>query len=81
AQRDLLADLLAPLHARLKDHVEAEEEESIERLEGTIARLSDTLEQNATERTRLHSERVAVYQSLVKSETQVVALDAMLTRY
>lgn len=81
AQRDLLTDLLAPLHARLKEHVEAEEEESIERLEGTIARLSDTLEQNATERTRLHSERVAVYQSLVKSETQVVALDAMLTRY
>lgn len=81
AQRDLLAELIAPLNARLKDRVAADEEESISRLEETITRLSGALEQNAAERSRLHSERVNVYQSLVKSETQVVALDAMLTRY
>lgn len=82
AQRDLLADLIAPLNARLKARSrEVEEEESISRLEETITRLSEALEQNAAERSRLHSERGIVYQSLVKSQTQVVALHAMLTRY
>ncbi|WP_156466868.1 hypothetical protein [Rhizobium sp. Leaf384] len=81
AQRDLLADLIAPLNARLKERQEVEEEESIDRLEATITRLSEALEQNAAERSRLYAERGAVYQSLVKSETQVGALDAMLTRY
>ncbi|TGR72415.1 hypothetical protein EN837_03455 [bacterium M00.F.Ca.ET.194.01.1.1] len=81
AQRDLLADLIAPLNARLKERKADEEEESINRLEDTITRLSEALERNAAERSRLQSERGTVYQSLVKSETQVVALDAMLTRY
>lgn len=81
AQRDLVLELLEPLNARLKDRSESEEDESVERLEDTIEDLSNALANNSDERTRLRQRRNEHYHDFVRSETQIAAVDAMLTRY
>jgi hypothetical protein len=81
AQRDLIVELLEPLNARLKDHTESEEDESVERLEETIDNLSNALANNSDERTRLRQRRNELYHDLLRAETQTSAVDAMLTRY
>ncbi|MGF6178847.1 hypothetical protein [Ensifer sp. 4252] len=81
AQRDLIDELLVPLNNRLKDRVESEEEESIDRLENTIGSLSDTLAANSDERSRLRQSRNENYHLVLKSETQIAAVDGLLTRY
>ncbi|WP_074068794.1 hypothetical protein [Rhizobium gallicum] len=81
AQRDLIVELLEPLNARLKDRTESEEEASVERLEETIGDLSSALANNSDERTRLRQRRNGHYHDLLHAETQISAVDAMLTRY
>lgn len=81
AQRDLIDELLVPLNARLKDRVESEEDESIDRLGETIGSLSDTLAKNSDERSLLRQRRHERYHLLLRSETQIAAVDGLLTRY
>lgn len=81
AQRDLVVELLEPLKARLKGLEEKEEEESVERLDGTIDDLSNALAHNSDERNRLRQRRNQHYHDLIRAETQISAVDAMLTRY
>lgn len=81
AQRDLIDELLVPLNERLRDRVESEEEASIDRLENTIGSLSDALAANSDERSRLRQRRNENYQLVLRSETQIAAIDGLLTRY
>ncbi|MCS4244124.1 hypothetical protein M2418_003665 [Rhizobium sp. BIGb0125] len=81
AQRDLIDELLAPLNERLKDRVESEEDRSIDQLEDTIGSLSDALAANTGQRSRLRQRRAENYQLVLKSETQIAAVDGLLTRY
>ncbi|AYG59988.1 hypothetical protein CCGE525_15100 [Rhizobium jaguaris] len=81
AQRDLIDELLVPLNERLKDRSESEEDESIDRLEGTIGSLSDALAANSDQRSRLRQRRTERYQHVLKSDTQIAAVDGLLTRY
>lgn len=81
AQRDLIIELLEPLNARLKDRTESEEDLSVERLDETIDDLSNALANNSDERTRLRHRRNEHYHDLLRAETQISAVDAMLTRY
>ncbi|WP_184399371.1 hypothetical protein [Rhizobium sp. BK650] len=81
AQRDLIVELLEPLNSRLKNRTESEEDESVERLDETIDDLSNALANNSDERTRLRQRRNEHYHDLIRAETQISAVDAMLTRY
>ncbi|WP_131800222.1 hypothetical protein [Methylobacterium indicum] len=81
AKKDLIDELLIPLNTRLKDRIESEEDESIDRLGATIGSLSEALARNADERSRLRQQRSNIYNKLLKSETQISAVNGLLTRY
>ena len=81
AQIALINDLLAPLEQRLQSTSSDETEDSIEKIEASIARVSDELLAVETERMTLMEERDTAADVRVKAETQVLAIDQLLTRY
>lgn len=81
AQVALINDLLAPLEQRLQSNPTDETEYSIDKIDETIARVSDELLGVENERMTLMQERDAAADLRVKAETQVLAIDQLLTRY
>lgn len=81
AQIALINDLLAPLEQRLQSTPTDETEDSIEKIDASIARVSDELLAVETERMTLMEERDTAADVRVKAETQVLAIDQLLTRY
>lgn len=81
AQVALIDDLLAPLEQRLQSNPAGETEDSIEKIDEAIMRASDELEAVQTERLKTLQERDAAADVRVKAETQVLAIDQLLTRY
>ncbi|PZU87728.1 MAG: hypothetical protein DI528_06780 [Shinella sp.] len=81
ARLGVIDDLLNPLEQRWKDQSFDETEQSIERLDATIASLSQSLDDTSVERETLEEERrdaVAVRQ---KADSQILAIDELLGRY
>lgn len=81
AQVALINDLLAPLEQRLQNNPSDETEDSIEKIDASIARVSDELLAVENERMTLMTERDTAADISVKAETQVLAIDQLLTRY
>jgi hypothetical protein len=81
AQVALINDLLAPLEQRRKGYPTDETEDSIDKIDETIARISDELVVLENERMTLMQERDVAADTRVKAETQVLAIDQLLTRY
>jgi hypothetical protein len=81
AQVALINDLLAPLEQRLQSNPTDEAEDSIDKIDETIARVSDELLAVENERMMLMQDRDAAADIRVKAETQVMAIDQLLTRY
>lgn len=81
AQVALINDLLAPLEQRLLSNPTDESEDSIDKIDETIARVSDELLLVENERMTLMQDRDAAADIRVKAETQVLAIDQLLTRY
>lgn len=81
AQVALIDDLLAPLEQRLQAIPIDQSEDSIEKIDETIVRVSDELATIETERASLLSERDVASKIIIKAETQVLAIDQLLTRY
>ncbi|MDJ0822502.1 MAG: hypothetical protein QNJ09_11940 [Paracoccaceae bacterium] len=81
AQVALIDDLLAPLEQQLQAIPTDQTEDSIERIEGTIARVSGELAAIETERATLLNERDTASEKRTKAETQILAIDQLLTRY
>lgn len=81
AQVALINDLLAPLEQRLQRHSADETEDSIDKIDEAIARVSDELLAVENERMMLIQDRSAAVDIRVKAETQVLAIDQLLTRY
>ncbi|UGQ22254.1 hypothetical protein [Brucella anthropi] len=81
AQVALIDDLLAPLEQRLQAAPTDQTEDSIEKIDETIARVSDELAVIETERATLLNERDTASDVRTKAETQVLAIDQLLTRY
>lgn len=81
AQVALIDDLLAPLEQRLQSNPADETEDSIEKIDQAIVHASDELEAVETERLKTMQERDAAADVRVKAETQVLAIDQLLTRY
>lgn len=77
----LIDDLLAPLEQALETNPTDETEDSIEKIDETISRLSDGLTVMETERANLLNDRDAASDVRIKAETQVLAIDQLLTRY
>jgi len=81
AQLALISDLLAPLEQRLRSKLTDETKDSIDKIDETIARVSDELLAVENERMMLMQERDAAADIRTKAETQVLAIDQLLTRY
>ena len=81
AQVALIDDLLAPLEQQLQATPTDQTEDSIEKIDETIAKVSDELAAIETERSTLLNERDAASDVRTKAETQVLAIDQLLTRY
>lgn len=81
AQVALIDDLLAPLEQQLQATPTDQTEDSIEKIDGTIARVSDELAAIETERAALLNERDIASDVRTKAETQLLAIDQLLTRY
>lgn len=81
AQVALIDDLLAPLEQELQATPSDQTEDSIEKIDETIAKVSDELAAIETERATLLNERDTASDVRTKAETQVLAIDQLLTRY
>ncbi|QOF95005.1 hypothetical protein IFJ82_14470 [Novacetimonas hansenii] len=81
AQVALIDDLLAPLEQQLRATPADQAEDSIEKIDETIARVSDELSVIETERTTLLNERDTASDVRTKAQTQILAIDQLLTRY
>ncbi|MDH7794607.1 MULTISPECIES: hypothetical protein [unclassified Beijerinckia] len=81
AQVSLINDLLTPLEKRLQNRPAPENDETIERVEAAIERLTDQIGEVESERIDLQELREAAAERRIKAETQVIAIDELLTRY
>ncbi len=81
AQVGLIDDLLAPLEQQLQATPTDQTDDSIEKIDEVIARVSDELAVIETERATLLNERDTANDVRTKAETQVLAIDQLLTRY
>jgi hypothetical protein len=77
----LIENLLAPLEQRTKSILIDETEDSIDKIDEAIVRVSDDLLAIENERITLIQNRDAAADVRVKTETQVQAIDQLLTRY
>lgn len=81
AQVALINNLLAPLEQRLESNPTDETEDSIDKVDEAILRVSDELLEAESERMTLMQKRDAAADIRVKAETQMLAIDQLLTRY
>ncbi|WP_024587314.1 hypothetical protein [Aliihoeflea sp. 2WW] len=81
AQVALIDDLLMPLEQQLQATPTDQTEDSIEKIDDKIAKVFDELAAIETERATLLNERDTARDVRAKAETQVLAIDQLLTRY
>lgn len=81
AQVALIDELLVPLEQQLQATSADQAEDSIEKIDETIARISDELAAIETERATLLIERDTASDIKTLAETQILAIDQLLTRY
>lgn len=81
AQVALIDNLLAPLERRIQSEAKNGTEDSIDKIEETITRVSNELATVENERTSLMQKRADAADIRVKAETQLMAIDQLLTRY
>ena len=79
AQLGILSDLLSPIEERLQKRPPSEE--SIDKVEETISALSKLLADHSVEREAIEAERRDALANLRRAESQVVAIDELLTQY
>jgi hypothetical protein len=81
AQLALIDDLLASLEQKLRAGSTDQIEDSIEKIDETIDKVSDELAVLETKRVTLLKERDVASDLITKAETQILAIDQLLTRY
>lgn len=81
AQVALIDDMLAPLEQQLQATPTDQTEDSIEKIDERIATVSDEHAAIETERVALLNERDSASDLRTRAETQVLAIDQLLTRY
>lgn len=80
AQIGVISDLLEPIEIRLSQQP-ASDENTIDKVETAIGRLSASLAEASGERAELQAERLEATQTLQRAQSQIVAADELLTRY
>lgn len=81
ARLGVIDDLLNPLEQKWKDQPADQTEQSIERLDATIASLSQSLDDTSAERETLEEERREAVAVRQKADSQILAIDELLARY
>ncbi|MBM9487461.1 hypothetical protein JBE38_16130 [Pseudomonas sp. ICBG1301] len=80
AQLGLITGLLEPIEHRIRQNPTADED-TIEKVELAIAKLSSSLSETTGERAKLQAERTESTRALHRAQSQVVAADELLARY
>ncbi|WP_238232054.1 hypothetical protein [Methylobacterium thuringiense] len=81
AQLDVIIDLLTPLEQRLDQVVAESPDETIERVDASIASVAESLSQFEDEREGLMNERQAATENMQRAESQLIAIEELLSRY
>jgi hypothetical protein len=79
AKLGILSDLLSPIEQRIQRREPSEE--SVEKVDEAIAALSRSLADHSAERASLETERRGALGTYRRAESQVVAIDELLTQY
>ncbi|TKT70291.1 hypothetical protein YH63_002055 [Afipia massiliensis] len=81
AKLALISELLKPIEQRLEPFRSKEQESTIERVDEAIERLSNSLAEDREERARLHRDRSEAIAIVQNAESQLIAIDELLSRY
>lgn len=81
AKLGIIEDLLAPLKKRLDGLSQDDSLDSVERLDAAIEATRSRLQSVELERERLQQDRSAAAEKLDHANSQIVAIDELLTRY
>jgi len=81
AKLGIIEDLLAPLQKRLAGISQVESLDSVDKLDAAIAETRDRLESVELEREQLQAERSTAAEKLDHANSQIVAINELLTRY
>ncbi|MDE5455243.1 hypothetical protein GWE18_20820 [Bradyrhizobium sp. CSA112] len=81
AQLGIISDLLSPIEERLQKQFAKESDESIDKIEEAIGALSESLADRSQEREDIEAGRRAAIANQRKAESQIVAIDELLTQY
>jgi hypothetical protein len=80
AQLGIISDLLSPIEERLGKQ-SAASEKSIDEIEEAIGALSKSLADHSQERKSLEAQRREAIERQQKAESQIIAIDELLTQY
>jgi hypothetical protein len=81
AQLGIISDLLLPIEERLRKQSAQDPEQSIDKIEEAIAALSKSISDHSEERGSLEAERREAISNQQKAESQIIAIDELLTQY
>jgi hypothetical protein len=81
AQLGIISNLLSPIEERLQKQSAQDPEQSIDKIEETIAALSKSLSDHSQERGSLEAGRREAIDHQRKADSQIVAIDELLTQY
>ncbi|KWV53124.1 hypothetical protein AS156_09090 [Bradyrhizobium macuxiense] len=81
AKLDVISELLIPIEERLQKHTIQDAGESIDKVDATIATLSQLLSDNSGERRALEDERLEALATVQRAESQLLAIEELLKQY
>ena len=81
AKLALISELLKPIEQSLRPFKATEQDSTIERVDEAIERLSNSLAEDRQERAQLQSERSEALAAIQNAESQMIAIDELLSRY
>lgn len=81
AQLGVISDLLTPIEQRLQNRAIHGADDSIVKIDSTIAELSQLLSDHSQERVALESERREAITTIQRADSQIIAIEELLKQY
>lgn len=81
AQLGLIEELLSPIEQRLEKRSADDTDDSADKIDETIARLTKTQSDHSEERASLESNRIEAIAKRQRAESQILAIDQLLAQY
>lgn len=81
AQLSVISDLLSPIEQRLNSRTTQHVDESIDKIDATIAALSQSISDHSAERISLEKNRRTAIADLQRAESQIIAINELIKQY